>query len=147
MRFEITLSATIALALSLVTTGCSVGDATGDSSQKVVLDQRCVADADCPDAFECEIEEENGVETSFCVSHEGGADGDGSCPAGFEQEVEHGETFCKPHGGDGNDDGLGGSAPQGQTCTTDADCGAGLECEVEIEHGVTTSICKAHGGN
>jgi hypothetical protein len=31
-------------------------------------------------------------------------------------------------------------------CATDADCAAGLECEIQVEGGVTTSYCKAHGG-
>jgi Cys-rich repeat protein len=31
-------------------------------------------------------------------------------------------------------------------CSADADCPAGFECESEVEHGTTTSFCKAHGG-
>jgi hypothetical protein len=82
----------------------------------------------------------------------------GSCPAGYELEIEHGVSSCKPHGTPSAADGGaapspstdGGSAPStggasaGSACTTNADCAAGLECEVEIEHGVTTSQCKAH---
>jgi hypothetical protein len=33
----------------------------------------------------------------------------------------------------------------GQACSTNADCPAGLECEVEVEHGATSSFCKPHG--
>jgi hypothetical protein len=31
-------------------------------------------------------------------------------------------------------------------CAVDADCPAGLECEIEEEHGTTTTFCKSHGG-
>ncbi len=77
----------------------------------------------------------------------------GSCPAGYELEIEHGVSRCKPHGtaaGNSTDVGAAPSAPStggaaaSSACTTDADCAAGLECEVEVEHGVTTSQCKAH---
>lgn len=60
---------------------------------------------------------------------------DAACPDGLECELEHGVTYCKPHGGD---DGTTGAA-----CAVDADCGSGLECE--LEHGV--SYCKPHGGD
>lgn len=121
----------------------------GSSSDRLVLDVRCSSDADCPTGFECEIEEEHGVSTSFCTSHGGGSSASdsgtgGVCPPGFEQELEHGGIFCKAHGG--KDDGASGASGSGaSTCTTDADCGAGFECEVETEHGVTTSTCKPHG--
>lgn len=86
---------------------------------------------------------------TFCES-------DFDCPAGQECEHEHGESFCKPHGGDdGEDDGSGGSAGSGGSggsgagqgsgldCSSDADCPPGEECE--IEHG--GSFCKPHGGD
>lgn len=151
---------------ALLVTACSV-DASGFSSDAVVLDVRCAADTDCPSGFECENEVEHGVDTSFCVAHNGdGGTTSGQCPAGYELEVEHGGTFCKPHGGgnddnggsgnsgsgnsgsgNGNDDNVGGgTGAAGATCQTNADCAAGLECETEIENGVTTSTCKAHGG-
>jgi hypothetical protein len=131
--------------------GCS---STGDDSQsrradRVVLDVRCSADADCPTGFECEVENEHGTSTSYCKSHgsagaSSGSSGASSCPAGFEQEIEHGGTFCKPHGGQGGD---GGSGAAGAACASNADCGAGLECETELEHGATTAFCKPHGGS
>lgn len=123
---------------------CSVGtDTTGDTSDAVVLDVRCAADADCPDAYECEIEVEHGVETSYCVSHEGGEDGDGSCPDGFELEEEHGETFCKPHGGDDSEGGGGNGGSGGHGGSSNSgDCPPGYE--LEVEHGET--FCKPHGG-
>lgn len=85
-------------------TACSIGSGTGTASQGVVLDVRCDVDSDCPSGFECEDEVEHGVDTSYCVSHD---DDSGECPAGYELEVEHGGTFCKPHGGGGDDDGSG----------------------------------------
>lgn len=128
---------------------------TGRAAQEVVLDVRCNADADCPGGFECESETEHGVSTSFCVSHDEDAAQAGDCPSGFELEEEHDGTFCKAHGGDdgtgghhggGNDDGGNGSATEGQACSTDADCGGGLECEIEQQGGVSTSTCQPHGG-
>ncbi len=87
-----------------------------------------------------------GIEGSACQT-------DSDCALGLECELEHGESFCKPHGGDdgddgsGGDDGAGGSdgsgATAGNVCATDADCGAGMECE--LEHG--ESFCKPHGGS
>jgi hypothetical protein len=70
-------------------------------------------------------------------------DTDDDCPTGLECEIEHGDAFCKPHGGD--DDGEGGSIgdASGLDCQVDADCPAGQECEVE--HG--ESFCKPHGGD
>ncbi len=149
----------------------------GSSSQAVVLDVRCAADADCPSGFECEDETEHGVTTSFCVSHDEEAAANGDCPPGYELEEEHEGTFCKAHGGDdanddhgaggddavgddhgaggddavGDDNGAGGDDAAGgggggATCTTDADCPAGEQCETEIENGSTTTVCKAHGG-
>ena len=130
------------------------------SADRLVLDVRCATNADCPATFECELESEHGASTSFCKSHETiGGPSSPSCPAGTEAEVEHGTTFCKAHGGTatgggtasgGADDDAGtsssGGATAGATCATSADCASGLECEVQLEHGVTTSTCKVHGG-
>jgi hypothetical protein len=74
------------------------------------LEVSCSANSDCPATFECEAETEHGVTTTFCSSIEPiSADGVGGamCPNGYEVEVEHGVSFCKPHGGD--DHGAGGS--------------------------------------
>jgi Cys-rich repeat protein len=137
-----------ALLLAAFTLPACVTDDLGRSSLPII-DTPCAADADCPDGFECEIEEEHGTTTSYCQAHE---DSDGSCPPGYELEIEHGQAFCKPHGGDdgGADGGAdGGTLPveEGtQECATDADCGPGLECEIEDEHGVVTSWCQPHGG-
>lgn len=145
----------VALLSALAITACTE-PGTGTAAGRVIIDQPCAADTDCPSGFECEIEDEHGVTTSFCVSHDGpeDEDGDGVCPAGYELELEHGQAYCKPHGGDdgsgggsGTDDGGTGTGVTGDTCATDADCGAGLECEVELEHGVTTATCQPHGGN
>lgn len=140
----------LALAASTALVACTSLD-DGTSAQAVVLDVRCAADADCPSGFECEDETEGSVTTSFCVSHDEDAAANGDCPPGYELEEELEGTFCKPHGDDATDDGgVGGddaaSGGSGATCVTDADCPAGEQCEVEIEHGNTTSVCKAHGG-
>lgn len=75
-------------------------DDTGTVNGPVIIEQPCAADADCPSGFECEIEEEHGVTTSYCKSHGGDSDGGGVCPPGYELEIEHGHAYCKPHGGD-----------------------------------------------
>jgi Cys-rich repeat protein len=159
--------------LAAALAACTSPNGTGASSQadSVVLDVRCAADTDCPSGFQCEDETEHGVTTSVCVSDPEQGTSTGACPAGYEQETEHADTFCKPHGaggsgaddggssGGGADDGAGGSsgggadddagapASAGGACQTSADCPTGFECEIQIEAGVTTSACKAHGGN
>ncbi len=157
---ETTKKALLVLGFFSLVVGCSAPNddrSTSSRSDRVVLDVRCNADSDCPTGFECEIENEHGTSMSYCKSHQSSgaasgssAPGTSSCPPGFEQETEHGGVFCKPHGGDddGHDGGAAstGSGSAGAACTTDADCAAGLECETELEHGVTTSFCKAHGG-
>lgn len=160
------LVASLAFALTAATalgaTGCTDAD-LGTASGRVIIDQPCAADGECPAGFECEIEDEHGVTTSFCQSDDDHSDG--TCPAGYELEVEHGQAYCKPHGGDdgsgggsGSGSGSGaddssadgstgtGTGTVGAACATDAECGAGLECEVELEHGVTTATCQPHGG-
>lgn len=142
----------LALSLSLIT-ACAA-DNLG-SARRAILDTPCAADSECPSGFECEIEVEHGVTTSFCQAH----DEDGTCPDGYELEVEHGQSYCKPHGGDdaGTDDSTDDSGTDdsstdptgtssGAACAVDTDCPAGEECEVEVEHGTTTGTCKAHGG-
>jgi len=147
----------ILASLSALLAACTVGeDGTGASSQAVVLDERCAVDGDCPTGFQCETESEHGTEASYCVSDDSQGTSNGQCPPGYELETEHAETFCKPHGGDdsGSSSGSGssssgsgsGTAVEGSTCSTNEDCAPGLECEVEVEQGVTSSFCKAHGG-
>jgi hypothetical protein len=94
---------------ALATTACVEPD-LGNTSGRVIIDQPCAVDTDCPGGFECEIEEEHGVTTSYCQSHGGDHDGGGVCPAGYELEIEHGVSYCKPHGGD---DGSGGGSGSG----------------------------------
>lgn len=66
------------------------------------------------------------------------------CPDGLECEMEHGESFCKPHDGDDTTTGEGvGGDELGTACQVDEDCPGGMECE--HEHG--TSFCKPHGGD
>lgn len=134
----------VLLALSFALTACTA-DNLG-STRRAILETPCADDTECPTGFECEVEVEHGVTTSFCQAH----DEDGTCPAGYELEVEHGQAFCKPHGGDDtSDDTSDDDQPttgSGATCAVDSDCPAGEECEVEVEHGTTTGTCKAHGG-
>lgn len=99
---RVLLLACLALDATLALAGCDVGGGTVEASDAVVLDVRCAGDADCPSGFECEDEVEQGVDVSYCVSHDGHTAGE--CPANFELEAEHGGVFCKPHGGKGNDD-------------------------------------------
>lgn len=133
-----------ALVAALSISACTADDQLG-STRRAILDTPCAADTDCPTGFECESEVEHGTTTSFCQAH----DEDGACPDGYELEVEDGQEYCKPHGGDDDtetDDDQPGTG-SGAACASDADCPAGEECEIEIEHGTTTSTCQAHGGN
>ncbi len=128
------LLATITLAtLSIYSAGCDL--TSGSSNQRLGSDSNgdsiaCATDADCPTGFECEVEAEHGTTTSLCKPHD-------------EAEAEGADDNAP-----GSDDNAGstGTGTAGTACATSADCGAGLECEVEVEHGVTTATCKAHGG-
>lgn len=91
---------------------------------------------------------------------------DGTCNPGFEIEVEHGVVWCKSHGSSSSSSSSGSSSSgasssssssSGNTssssgavgtfaCQVNADCPLGQECEIEVEHGVTTAFCKDHGG-
>ncbi len=115
------------LLLVSLSVACGVDGVDRSTSNGTVIEMACAVDADCPAGLECEIEEEHGTTTTFCKSH-GGDDGDGSGSGS---------------GGGGTD---GGAPPTEMTCASDADCPAGLECEIEDEHGTTTSFCKPHGG-
>lgn len=142
------MSKLFAATLLFAAVACTTTDLS--STDRAILPSDCAVDADCPNGFECEVEEEHGVTTSFCQAHDSSTE----CPAGYELEIEHGQSYCKPHGGDdgnggGSDDDNGdstGTGMTGDTCASDADCAPGLECEIEIEHGQTTSFCKPHGG-
>jgi hypothetical protein len=114
----------------------------------------------CGDAGAVEAE----LATRSSSNGDGGTtacESDLDCPAGEECELEHGGSFCKPHGGDDGEDsgsgrsggtggihggsgGAGGNGAgdgSGLDCISDADCPIGEECE--IEHG--RSFCKPHG--
>lgn len=124
---------------------CAAACTTSETSTtgRLTIQMSCGQDADCPAGFSCELEVEHGVTTSVCRSDDSS---DATCPPGYELEIEHGEAFCKLHGGGGSGADDGGVPGGSAACTTDADCPAGEECEVELEHGQTTSSCKPHGG-
>ncbi|MBL8621191.1 MAG: hypothetical protein JNK64_07810 [Myxococcales bacterium] len=143
-------AARISLLLAAIALPACVDDL--GTASRPIIETPCVADADCPIGFECEVEVEHGTTISYCQADESS---DGSCPAGYEAEVEHGQVYCQPHGGGGggggggsdDDGGVGtGTGTLGTDCTTDADCAVGLECEVEVEHGQTVSTCQPHTG-
>jgi hypothetical protein len=107
----------------------------------------CNLDSQCPTGEECrrhicQIDNSPTTPTGSSTS------APSACPPGFELELEHGVSSCKAHGSSpapaGTPPAPSGSGAAGATCAKDADCTAGLECEVEIEHGVTTSTCRAH---
>lgn len=118
MKFQHTfLSLLAGFALSM--TGGCVEDTA--SSQRAIIESPCATNADCPANFECEVEVEHGQTTSFCQSH----NEDGSCPAGFELEVEHGQAFCKPHGGGADDRGSDDRGPDDRGSGRRNDDGSG----------------------
>lgn len=152
--FNRTARLSLLLATILLPAACTLDDTA--STSRAIIATPCATAADCPTGFECEIEVEHDVTTSFCQASD---DSEGTCPAGYEAEVEHGQLYCQPHGGSGggsdddggvgtgsDDDGGLGTGVTGAACTTAADCAAGLECEVEVEHGQTLSTCQPHGG-
>ncbi len=99
----------------------------------------CNLDSECPSGEECR--------RHICQvdsRHDAGSSSSSTCPPGYEVEIEHGVTSCKPHG-DGSSS-SSSSSTSTTACSSDADCPAGLECEIETEHGATTSYCKPHGG-
>ncbi len=148
--------------LAVACSDTASNEVRGTHADRVVLDVRCSTDSECPTGFECEVEQEHGTSTSYCKSHveDGAASAPATasgCPAGFELELEEGRSLCKPHNSDSSNDDSSASATSngatsanggaaGTTCARSSDCAAGLECETEVEHGVTTSTCKAHGG-
>lgn len=101
IKFQHALPSLLA-GLALTLAGCMSDTA---SSQRAIIQTSCASNADCPADFECEVEIEHGKTVRFCQAH----DDSGSCPAGLELEVEHGQTFCKPHGGGDQNAGGGGS--------------------------------------
>jgi hypothetical protein len=129
------------LVSALALSACAADALDPAAGTGAIIDIDCAEGPECPAGFECEVEEEHGVVTSFCKAHE---DSDPGCPPGYELEIEHGQAFCMPHGGDddapGDDDGSGDDdAPQGDECAVDVDCGGGLECE--------DGFCVPHGGD
>lgn len=139
-----------ALALA-VTAACGGSTDTGTAqsastrSDRVVLDMKCSADTDCPAGFQCETEAEHGTSTSACVSHKSGAD---DATSGKNGGTASDDTAADDKNKPGSDDDAGAASPgvgaAGAACASAADCGAGLECEVDVEHGATTSTCQPH---
>jgi hypothetical protein len=102
----------------------------------------------CPAGTEAEVEHG----TTFCKAHGGAASGGGggAASSGGGGAASGGGGGAASGGGGADDDAgpstSGGGAAAGATCATSADCAPGLECEVQVELGVTTSTCNAHGG-
>lgn len=134
----------------LVGTGCATDDIIDDSNgglrrgDDVTADggAACETDADCAGGEECEIEHGFG----YCKAHGGdetGADDHGGSGGGSDDDPagddKGGSGNDDTAGDDNGDDGAAGTGP----CASDADCGAGEECE--LEHGA--GFCKAHGGD
>ena len=75
----------------------------------------------------------------------GGASGGGSTSGGHGADDGTGGSDAG-HGADDDAATSTGTSPAGAACTTSADCATGLECEIDIEHGGTTTVCHLHGG-
>ena len=117
------LNCLMTLISALALSACATDTLDSDRGAGTIIDVPCAEGPECPAGFECEVEEEHGVVTSYCKSHE---DTDPGCPSGYELEIEHGQAFCKPHGGD-DDDGNGGDEEggHGNDDNGDDDGGAG----------------------
>ncbi len=90
---------------TLAFAGCIGSNDGTATSRSLVIQQDCATSTPCPAGFECEVEDvTDTTTTSFCQSDD---DSGGTCPAGYELEVEHGQAFCKPHGGSGGSGGSG----------------------------------------
>lgn len=126
----------VAWLLGVGALGCSGSDAAVDGafgSGHLRLEQACSRDSDCPATFECEAESEHGATSTFCSSIDPispTSSGGAMCPSGYEIELEHGVSFCKPHGG--SDDAAGHDVPD--------DHGAGGS-----DDGATHDVGDGHG--
>jgi hypothetical protein len=127
---------------------CSGDDSRDDSADAsggaTTTASACQTDADCAAGLECEVEHGSG----YCKAHGGGDEVDRSdddhagaddadagsaagghdtdcatsadCAAGLECEIEHGQGYCKAHGG---------NTEAATGCKDDADCASGERCE------------------
>ena len=114
--------------------GCTTDSPTTSAVARAIIDgSTCTTSADCPTGFECE-------DTGVCQADAPETE----CPSDCDRAEHDGQAYCDPHGDDS--DGTG-TEPTGSTCTTAADCAAGLECKTEwTGHGNSVSTCEPHGG-
>ncbi|MFO0567986.1 MAG: hypothetical protein U0263_20165 [Polyangiaceae bacterium] len=126
-----TTNITLALILGIALTGCGANDGERNARGKSFEVIACQTDADCGAGSHCEAEDTG----SFCKAH-GGAD-DGTAGA-----AGSGAGGSGAGGAGGNDDPSIGGGGSATACTTDADCAAGEQCEVED----TGSFCMPDGG-
>jgi hypothetical protein len=130
------------LAIALVASACAADGPDSGSRTGAIIDVPCAEGPECPAGFECEVEEEAGVVTSFCQAD---GDSDPGCPAGYEAEIEHGQVFCQPHDQTGDDNGTAGDddlpGDDNGAGTDDApgdDTGAGTDDPAGDDTGVGT---------
>lgn len=137
---------------STETTGTAQGEVRGGGRDDVRpgSHQACNLNSECPSGEECR---RHICQIDDHVNPPSSSGDAGECPAGTEIEIEHGVVTCRPHAehadagsGASSSGSSAGGAAAGEACATTADCAAGLECEVEVEHGGTTSTCRPHGG-
>jgi hypothetical protein len=84
----------LGVVLTALVCAAACGAEQDTSAARVTIDVRCDTDADCPNGFSCEAEEEHGPPTTMCESPEVV-----SCPPGYDTKIGHGQTFCKPVAG------------------------------------------------
>jgi hypothetical protein len=102
----------------------------------------------CPAGFEAEPE--HGALACKPDGSSGGTGGTGGGSAagssGADDTAASGGGAAGSGGADDTPSTSTGTTPAGAACATTADCAAGLECEIDVEHGGTTTVCHLHGG-
>ena len=105
------------------------------------------APATCPAGFEAEPE--HGAlsckpDGSSGGASSGGTSGGAAGGHGADDTTASGSGADAGHGADDTPATSTGTTPAGAACTTSADCATGLECEIDVEHGATTTTCMVH---
>jgi hypothetical protein len=101
------------------------------------------APATCPAGFEAEPEH-GALACKPDGTSSGGSATGGSATGGHDADDTSTSGADAGHGADDIPATSTGTTPAGAACTTSADCATGLQCEIDVEHGATTTTCMVH---